>query len=67
MNLKLNLIKLITFLLFISLVSCENNASNQKKDVKQMHRSVINPWTWQDKYGFVQANDVTAANRTLYT
>jgi enamine deaminase RidA (YjgF/YER057c/UK114 family) len=27
---------------------------------------VINPWTWQDAYGFVQANDVSGAERTLH-
>lgn len=31
-----------------------------------MERRVINPWTWQDKFGFVQANEVTEASRTLY-
>ncbi len=31
-----------------------------------MERRVINPWTWQDELGFVQANEVTAASRTLY-
>jgi enamine deaminase RidA (YjgF/YER057c/UK114 family) len=29
-------------------------------------RRIINPWTWQDKYGFVQANEVSGAGRTLY-
>ncbi len=32
-----------------------------------MKRRIINPWTWQDKYGFVQSNEVTDAKRTLYT
>lgn len=31
-----------------------------------MERKVVNPWTWQDQYGFVQANEVTSAERTLY-
>jgi enamine deaminase RidA (YjgF/YER057c/UK114 family) len=30
-----------------------------------MERRVINPWTWQDAYGFVQANEVTGAQRVL--
>ena len=30
-----------------------------------MERRVINPWTWQDALGFVQANEVTGAQRTL--
>ena len=30
-----------------------------------MDRRIINPWTWQDQYGFVQANEVTGATRML--
>jgi hypothetical protein len=26
-----------------------------------MERRIINPWSWQDKYGFVQANDISGA------
>jgi enamine deaminase RidA (YjgF/YER057c/UK114 family) len=29
-------------------------------------RQVINPWTWQDRFGFVQANKVTGAEQVLY-
>lgn len=32
-----------------------------------MQRNIVNPWSWQDAYGFVQANAVVAARRTLYT
>jgi enamine deaminase RidA (YjgF/YER057c/UK114 family) len=31
-----------------------------------MERRVINPWTWQDQFAFVQANEVSGAQRTLY-
>ncbi len=31
-----------------------------------MQRRVINPWTWQDGYAFVQANEVTGHRRVLY-
>ena len=31
-----------------------------------MDKRVINPWTWQDQYGFVQANEVTDGKRVLY-
>ncbi len=31
-----------------------------------MSRRVINPWTWQDKYGFVQANEITGAQRMVF-
>jgi enamine deaminase RidA (YjgF/YER057c/UK114 family) len=27
---------------------------------------VINPWTWQDRFGFVQAKEVIGAEQTLY-
>jgi enamine deaminase RidA (YjgF/YER057c/UK114 family) len=30
-----------------------------------MERRIVNPWTWQDRLGFVQANDVTSPRRTL--
>src|SRR5688500_3777229 len=30
-----------------------------------MERRVVNPWTWQDQFGFVQANEVTGAQRIL--
>src|SRR5919202_724005 len=31
-----------------------------------MEREIINPWKWQDQYGFVQANEVSGARRVLY-
>ena len=31
-----------------------------------MENRVINPWTWQDRFGFVQAKEVIGAERTLY-
>lgn len=31
-----------------------------------MERQIINPWTWQDDYGMVQANAVSGAVRTIY-
>jgi enamine deaminase RidA (YjgF/YER057c/UK114 family) len=31
-----------------------------------MERRVVNPWTWQERAGFVQANEVVGANRVLY-
>jgi enamine deaminase RidA (YjgF/YER057c/UK114 family) len=31
-----------------------------------MERQVINPWTWQDRFGFVQANKVTGVEHVLY-
>jgi enamine deaminase RidA (YjgF/YER057c/UK114 family) len=31
-----------------------------------MDRRIINPWTWQDAFGFVQAHEVTSGERVLY-
>ena len=31
-----------------------------------MERRAINPWSWQDNFGFVQANEITGAQRVLY-
>jgi enamine deaminase RidA (YjgF/YER057c/UK114 family) len=30
-----------------------------------VEQKVINPWTWQDSYGFVQANEITGVNQIL--
>ncbi|MBI2995022.1 MAG: RidA family protein [Gammaproteobacteria bacterium] len=31
-----------------------------------MQRKIVNPWKWQDKYGFVQANEISGAGRVVY-
>lgn len=31
-----------------------------------MSAQVVNPWTWQEQYGFVHGNVVSSAGRTLY-
>ena len=31
-----------------------------------MERRIVNPWTWQDQMGYVQANDVSGAQRTIF-
>ena len=30
-----------------------------------MERRIVNPWTWQDALGFVQANELRGVQRTL--
>jgi enamine deaminase RidA (YjgF/YER057c/UK114 family) len=30
-----------------------------------MNREIVNPWTWQDQFGFVQANKVTGGEQVL--
>lgn len=31
-----------------------------------MERQIINPWTWQDNFGYVQANRAQDVSETLY-
>lgn len=31
-----------------------------------MEREIVNPWTWQERAGFVHANVVTGAQRTVF-
>ena len=30
-----------------------------------MERRIVNPWKWQDAFGFVQANEIRGGERTL--
>ena len=30
-----------------------------------MERRIVNPWTWQDQFGFVQANEISGMERVL--
>jgi enamine deaminase RidA (YjgF/YER057c/UK114 family) len=34
-------------------------------DSSNMQRRIINPWTWQDAWGYVQANEITSPRRAL--
>ncbi len=31
-----------------------------------MERKALNPWKWQEQYGFVQANEIRGAERTVF-
>ena len=31
-----------------------------------MDKKIINPWQWQEKLGFVQANDIAGAKRMIF-
>lgn len=31
-----------------------------------LRRRIVNPWSWQDAFGFVQANEVAGAGRTIF-
>ncbi|MCP9485711.1 MAG: RidA family protein [Gaiellaceae bacterium MAG52_C11] len=30
-----------------------------------MERRIVNPWTWQDRFGYVQANEISGMERVL--
>jgi enamine deaminase RidA (YjgF/YER057c/UK114 family) len=36
-----------------------------RNEIKSLERRIINPWSWQDAYGFVQANELTGPQRVL--
>ena len=38
--------------------------ASDRKD-RTVERRIINPWTWQDQMGYVQANEVSGTQRTL--
>lgn len=31
-----------------------------------LEQNIINPWKWQDRYGFVQANEISGGKHVLY-
>ena len=67
MKMKYSLLTVLICLLFAGLIGCgDSQRANQNKEIT-MKKRIINPWTWQDKFGFVQANEVSDAKRTLYT
>ena len=61
------IVLLLSALMLVALCSCNNKHSNNKEEkVSNFEKEVVNPWTWQDKWGFVQANKVTGAQRMLF-
>lgn len=65
MTLKHLLLAVQTCLLVI-LVGCANKQATIHTNEVAMTKTVINPWTWQNRFGFVQANEVTGAQRMLF-
>lgn len=61
-----NLDELIAFLEQWMKSSSEENSNNFSPKETKMERQIINPWKWQDEFGYVQANEVSGAQRTLY-
>jgi enamine deaminase RidA (YjgF/YER057c/UK114 family) len=41
----------------------ETGDPSSKEDL--VERRIINPWSWQDQYGFVQANEMSGIQRSL--
>lgn len=40
--------------------------SDQVEPDPIIKRRIINPWTWQDDFGFVQAHEIVGSERTVY-
>jgi enamine deaminase RidA (YjgF/YER057c/UK114 family) len=40
--------------------------SASSKAAAPLQRRIVNPWSWQDAFGFVQANDVSGTGRTIF-
>lgn len=59
-------VKLIILLLVSSSVEIYSQQTT-KISKGNMERKVINPWTWQDRCGFVQANEISGGKRILFT
>jgi enamine deaminase RidA (YjgF/YER057c/UK114 family) len=38
----------------------------RSSSIETMTRRTINPWKWQDRFGFVQAEEIVGATATLY-
>jgi enamine deaminase RidA (YjgF/YER057c/UK114 family) len=38
--------------------------ANPKEE--KVERKIVNPWTWQDSFGFVQANEISGGQRVLF-
>ncbi len=67
MKTKTTVLTILTCL-FASLIGCGCSLyTNQNKEIATVKKRIINPWTWQDKFGFVQANEVTNGQRMLFT
>ncbi len=43
-----------------------NVPTESERKEKIVERRIVNPWTWQDQLGFVQANEVSDAQRTIF-
>lgn len=52
--------------LAITTTQADRPELHQERGNSIMERQIINPWTWQDDYGMVQANAVSGAERTIY-
>jgi len=44
----------------------KSNCSLAMQTAMSIERQLISPWSWQDQFGFVQAQVVSRAERTIY-
>jgi 2-iminobutanoate/2-iminopropanoate deaminase len=65
MKKKCFLVTIFTCFLLVVLISCQH--SEQNVESTSMKRRIINPWTWQNQHGFVQANEIANTHRMLFT
>ena len=64
---KLSCFAILVLYLIVSTTGCSNRLqAGQKTGFTTVEKRSINPWTWQDKYGFVQANEVTGGSQMLF-
>ena len=68
MKMQNSLLFIFSCFLSFYLLGCTNlQYTKQTKEVANMEKTIVNPWTWQNKFGFVQGNSVTNVKSTLYT
>ncbi len=61
---RVALLMMLLCLLTMNISGCSVSQKGATGILK--NKRVINPWTWQDKYGFVQANEMTGTQRMLF-
>jgi enamine deaminase RidA (YjgF/YER057c/UK114 family) len=47
-------------------VTMEGTKAPFPEDGGKVERRIINPWTWQDQFGYVQANETSGVERVLH-
>ena len=59
--------KVFSIPLLLAWLAVERASPPEKREEGGVvERQIINPWRWQDEYGFVQATEASNAQRVLY-